>query len=291
MSGDFATLTFEREAAASVSALWEAWTAPAARAVWAAPTPAVTVEFLEADTRVGGREVSLCKVAGEPDIRCDAGWLALEPARRSVSYETVSSGGSIRSAALVTAGFEDEGERSRLAVTVQLSSLAGDMEAGYRQGFGAGLDNLADAAGRLLVMRREIRAPRSVVWGAWTDPAALPRWWGPDGFSCRTDRIDLRAGGEWVFDMIGPDGTVYPNHHLYRELRAEERIGYTLLWGENGPKHADAWAAFDERDGTTTVTLGMVFSTADELKAARSFGAEALGLQTLGKLARFVGAD
>ena len=65
----FATLTFEREVAAAVSVLWQAWTAPAARAVWAAPSSSVNVEFLEADTRVGGREVSLCKVEGQPDIR------------------------------------------------------------------------------------------------------------------------------------------------------------------------------------------------------------------------------
>ena len=37
MSGRFATLTFEREVAAPVATLWQAWTAPAARAVWAAP--------------------------------------------------------------------------------------------------------------------------------------------------------------------------------------------------------------------------------------------------------------
>ena len=291
MSGRFATLTFEREVAAPAPVLWEAWTAPAARVAWAAPTPSVTVEFLEADHRVGGREVSLCKVAGEPDIRCEAGWLELQPGRRSVSYEMVSSGGVTRSAALVTADLDGTGERSRLVVTVQLSSLAGDMEAGYRQGFGAGLDNLAGVAERTMVLRRVIAAPRHVVWGAWMNPEALPRWWGPDGFSCRTKRIDLRAGGEWVFDMIAPDGTVFPNHHLYGEVRAGERIGYTLLWGENGPKHADAWASFDEQDGATTVTLGMVFSTAAEFQQARGFGAVELGMQTLGKLARFVGAE
>jgi uncharacterized protein YndB with AHSA1/START domain len=54
--------------------------------------------------------------------------------------------------------------------------------------------------------------------------------------------IDRRTGGAWVFDMIGPGGTVFPNHHRYVEVRSEERIAYTLLWGENGPKHADAWA-------------------------------------------------
>jgi len=47
----FATLTFEREAAAPVSVLWQAWTASAARQLWAAPTPEVTVEFVEADLK------------------------------------------------------------------------------------------------------------------------------------------------------------------------------------------------------------------------------------------------
>lgn len=286
----FATLSFVRDVAAPLPVLWQAWTAPAARAVWAAPTPAVTVEFLEADTRVGGREVSLCKVKGQPDIRCESGWLALQPAVRSVNYEVVSSEGATQSAALVTADFSGTGERSRLIVTVQLSSLAEDMEAGYRQGFDGGLDNLAAAAARTMVLQRVIRAPRTMVWGAWMNAETLPQWWGPDGFSCRTKRIDLRAGGEWVFDMIAPDGTVFPNHHRYGEVRPEERIGYTLLWGENGPKHADAWASFEEQDGATRVTLGMVFSTAAEFQTAKGFGAVELGLQTLGKLERFITA-
>lgn len=287
----FATLTFQRDVAAPSSVLWQAWTAPAARAVWAAPTPSVTVEFLEADTRVGGREVSLCKVDGQPDIRCENGWLDLQPAVRSVNYEVISSEGVTQSAALVTADFSGTGERSRLVVTVQLSSLAEDMEAGYRQGFGGGLDNLAGAAARTMVLQRVIKAPRTMVWGAWMNPETLPRWWGPDGFSCRTERIDLRTGGEWVFDMIGPDGRVFPNHHRYREVLPEERIGYTLLWGENGPKHADAWASFEDHDGCTKVTLGMIFSTAAEFQEAKGFGAVELGLQTLAKLERFIAAQ
>lgn len=78
-TNSFATLTFEREVAAPVSALWQAWTAPAARKLWASPAPTVSVEFLEADSRVGGREISLCKVDGQPDIRCEVGWLEMQP--------------------------------------------------------------------------------------------------------------------------------------------------------------------------------------------------------------------
>ncbi len=291
MSGRFATLTFERVVAAPVATLWQAWTAPSARTIWAAPNSDVTVEFLEADTRVGGREVSICKVEGQADFHCDIGWLELLPAMRSVNYEVISSEGATQSAALVTAEFSGAVDESRLLVTVQLSSLAEDMEAGYREGFGAGLENLAGVAERTMILQRNIKAPRSVVWGAWLNAEALPQWWGPDGFSCRTTRIDLRSGGEWVFDMIGPDGTVYPNHHKYGDVQPETRISYELLWGENGPKHADAWASFEETGEGTQVTLGMVFATADEFQGAKGFGAIELGLQTLGKLAKFVGTE
>lgn len=291
MTPGFATLTFQRDVEAPLTTLWQAWSAPAARAVWAAPVPSVTVEFLEVDPRVGGREVSLCKVAGEPDIRCEVGWLALAPESRSVNYEVVSSEGEILSAALVTADLDVTETGSRLTVTVQLSSQSRDMASGYRQGFDAGVGNLKSVAERTMILRRLIKAPRRLVWDAWLNAETLPKWWGPDGFSCRTDRIDLRSGGEWVFDMIAPDGTVFPNHHVYGEVRPHERLAYSLLWGENGPKHADAWASFEETDEGTMVTLGMVMATADEFRTAKGFGAIELGQQTLGKLARFVGAD
>jgi uncharacterized protein YndB with AHSA1/START domain len=290
-SDRFATLTFERKVAAPVATLYAAWTSPAARAVWASPAPAVTVEFLEADTRVGGREISLCKVEGHPDIRVEAGWLDLVPGARTVGYEVVSQAEDRKSAALVTADFLGEAETSLIRVTVQLASLAEDMADGYNQGFTAGMENLGAVAERTLLLQRVIKAPVPVVWGAWMNADSLPKWWGPDGFSCRTARIDLRAGGEWVFDMIGPDGTVFPNHHKYGAVIPEARLDYTLHWGENGPKHADAWASFDDIGGATRVTLGMVMATAKEYHEAKGFGAVELGLQTLGKLAKAVGAE
>lgn len=284
----FATLSFSRSVAAPVATLWQGWTAPAARAIWAAPSAEVTVEFLEADTAVGGREVSLCHVAGQEDIRCEVVWLVLEPGRRSVNSEVITRAGVPLSAALVTAEVAADGQGARLEVTVQLADLAGGMEAGYRAGFAAGLDNLAGVAGRMMVITRRIAAPVARVWGAWWNAESLPRWWGPEGFSCRTARIDLRAGGEWVFDMIGPDGTVWPNHHRYGAVLPEARIDYALHAGEGGPKHADAWAAFAAVEGGTEVTLGMVFDTLEAWQGAKAFGAEALGLQTLGKLAAVV---
>ena len=134
-------------------------------------------------------------------------------------------------------------ERSRLIVTVQLSSLAADMEAGYREGFGAGLDNLAGAAERTMVLQRVIHAPRSIVWGAWVNPDTLPQWWGPEGFSCRTKRIDLRAGGEC--GVPGHDWcarTARSSRTTISISRSSPRRGSaTRCYGaRTWPKHADA---------------------------------------------------
>lgn len=72
--------------------------------------------------------------------------------------------------------------------------------------------------------------------------------------------------------------------------QAAGAVGYALLWGENGQKHADGWASFEDQDGFTKVILGMVFSTAAEFQNAKGFGAVELGLETLGKLDRFIAA-
>lgn len=290
-SGRFATLRFAREVAAPLATLWQVWIAPAARAVWSPPSPDVAVVQLEADSRIGGRDLSICRVADLPDVQVDGRWLELQTGRVSVNSEVVASEGVIDSAALVTANFAETPAGSRITVTVQLSSLAQDMASGYEHGFGGGLDNLVAVAERSMVISRLIKAPVAAVWAAWVNAESLPKWWGPDGFSCKTRRIDLRSGGEWVFDMIGPDGTVFPNHHRYGGMIPEARLDYVLHWGENGPKHADAWASFAEEDGATRVTLGMVMATLEEWRTAKGFGAEALGLQTLGKLARAIGAE
>jgi uncharacterized protein YndB with AHSA1/START domain len=290
-SDRFATLTFERRVAAPVGTLWHAWLAPAARALWAAPNANVTVEFIETSTEVGGREVSLCKAKGYPDIRAEVRWLHLNPGHCAVNSEVITSTSGTDGVALVTADFVPDGEGSRIVLTVQLSAMAKGMEDGYRQGYDAGVANLGAVAERMMLLERVIKAPVSVVWGAWMNERTLPQWWGPDGFSCRTTRIRLGQGGEWLFDMIGPDGKVWPNHHRYGQVVPERRIDYALLAGENGPKHADAWAEFIAEGAFTRVRLGMVFETPEHYAGAKGFGAEALGLQTLGKLARFVGAD
>jgi hypothetical protein len=63
-----------------------------------------------------------------------------------------------------------------------------------------------------------------------------------------------------------------------------------LLTGENGPRHGDCTADFIAvGQDQTLVRLTMVFGSVEETRIVRDFGAVALGLQALGKLARAAG--
>jgi uncharacterized protein YndB with AHSA1/START domain len=57
-----------------------------------------------------------------------------------------------------------------------------------------------------LALARVIRASRTSVWDAWTDPAYLERWWAPAPAQSRVDRLELRPGGGFV-TRLSEDGT------------------------------------------------------------------------------------
>jgi uncharacterized protein YndB with AHSA1/START domain len=71
---------------------------------------------------------------------------------------------------------------------------------------------------------RNLRAEPSAVFAAIKDPARLAKWWGPNGFTNRFDVFEFRPGGKWVFDMIGPDGKVYPNESVFVNIEADRQV-------------------------------------------------------------------
>lgn len=142
---------------------------------------------------------------------------------------------------------------------------------------------------RRMLLTRRIAAPPEAVWRAWTDPDALPRWFGPNGFSCRTKHIDIRPGGEWVFDMVGPDGTVYPNRHRFGDQDPPHRLTYLLDEGEGTRLHAEVEVRFDPHPEGTELTLDMLFVDLTRAEMEK-YGVVEKGYETLDKLAAHVAA-
>jgi len=62
-----------------------------------------------------------------------------------------------------------------------------------------------------LTLQRVIRAPRAVVWRAWTDPSQLEQWWVPAPAVARVDRLEARPGGAFV-TRISDDGVEFGPH-------------------------------------------------------------------------------
>jgi uncharacterized protein YndB with AHSA1/START domain len=85
-----------------------------------------------------------------------------------------------------------------------------------------------------LTLSRIIRAPRSVVWSAWANPAKFEQWWAPAPARCRVVAMDLRPGGGLVTEISETGGAFTP--HLsacFLAVEEGERIVFTnaLLGG------------------------------------------------------------
>ncbi|MEI9898009.1 MAG: SRPBCC family protein [Chthoniobacter sp.] len=121
---------------------------------------------------------------------------------------------------------------------------------------------------RMIVTTRLIDAPRALVFRLYREPERLARCWGPTGFRNTFHEYDFRPGGHWRFIMHGPDGTDYPNHSVFEEIVAPERIVFRHL----DPLHEfQMTVLLEERGPKTQLTWHMRFETVEYYERVRSF--------------------
>jgi uncharacterized protein YndB with AHSA1/START domain len=109
-----------------------------------------------------------------------------------------------------------------------------------------------------LSLERVIRASRTTLWSAWTDPSRLERWWVPAPTLCRVDRLDVRPGGAFV-TRLSDDGVVFVPHvdACFLVVDELERIVFTnaidSAWRPTNPAPLPMTAEItlsDHPDGT-----------------------------------------
>jgi uncharacterized protein YndB with AHSA1/START domain len=71
---------------------------------------------------------------------------------------------------------------------------------------------------------RQFNVLPAAIFATLQDSARLARWWGPKGFSNRFAVFEFKEGGRWVFDMVGPDGTVYPNESVFDRIELDRLV-------------------------------------------------------------------
>ena len=83
-----------------------------------------------------------------------------------------------------------------------------------------------------LEIKRFINAPPARVFKAWTNPAQLKQWFGPEWVRTREIVAEAKAGGKFQWDLIDCDGEEKTVAGEYRELIPGKKIVFT--W-----KHCD----------------------------------------------------
>jgi uncharacterized protein YndB with AHSA1/START domain len=97
-----------------------------------------------------------------------------------------------------------------------------------------------------IVITRVFEAPLESVWRAWTEPEQMKKWWGPRGFTAPVMKNDFRVGGQYLFDMRGPDGKDYWNTGKYLEIIPFKEIVATDSFAdEQGHPVPPAYYGFD----------------------------------------------
>jgi uncharacterized protein YndB with AHSA1/START domain len=144
-------------------------------------------------------------------------------------------------------------------------------------------------AERELVLQRELPFKRELIWTAITEPEHSNKWWGPDGFRNEKVSMDFRVGGSWTFDMVGPDGTRYPNHSVFKEITPPSRLVYEHGDGER--VWFEASITLQATDNGTLITLRQLYPNKqfrDEV--IEKYGAVEGGKQHLAKLEAYLRA-
>jgi uncharacterized protein YndB with AHSA1/START domain len=120
-----------------------------------------------------------------------------------------------------------------------------------------------------LTISRVIKAPRTAIWTAWTDPASFAQWWIPEPAKCEVVDMDLRPGGAFR-TQISEDGGPFTPHldACFLAIDALERIVFTnALTGGWRPAEQPFITAVitlrDHPDGTDYSAYVMHKSNAD----------------------------
>lgn len=71
---------------------------------------------------------------------------------------------------------------------------------------------------------RTFKAPPEKVWQVWIDPQAMKQWWSPKNFTAPVIENNAVEGGKFLFSMKAPDGKMYWNAGVYKQVIPMNRL-------------------------------------------------------------------
>lgn len=145
---------------------------------------------------------------------------------------------------------------------------------------------------RKVVMERIFDASPDLVWKTITDPALIPKWWGPEKYPTVVDKMDVRAGGAWRFISRDAEGNEFAFNGVYKEIDPPKRIVQTFNFEPIGPGHESTETLLLEEteDGRTRMTMTSVYGSLEDLDGTVATGMESGARETWERLAQLLNA-
>lgn len=134
---------------------------------------------------------------------------------------------------------------------------------------------------REVKVTRSFKAPRALVYRAYTEPELVRRWLlGPPGWSMPVCDMDVRVGGQYRWRWRSDDdGSEFGFFGTFREVRPSSKLVHTEAYdpgtvGGGYPDGEDALVTvtFTEDGGVTTVTTLIDFGSKEARDAAVATG-------------------
>jgi uncharacterized protein YndB with AHSA1/START domain len=102
-----------------------------------------------------------------------------------------------------------------------------------------------------------LSAPASIVFGHFTDPSALTKWWGPAGFTTSSLEYRPRVGDRYRIEMQPPDGHSFYLTGEFREVDPPSLLVFTFMWEDPDPDDVETLVELSFRDlgGSTEIAL------------------------------------
>lgn len=123
-------------------------------------------------------------------------------------------------------------------------------------------------ADRQIITQRSLPFSQEAVFRAWSDPALLKQWWGPNGFTNTFYEFDFRVGGRWRFIMHGPEKGNYPNDVEFVEINPPEAI----TWKRHSKPLFHVAVHFQELSANEThVVFRQIFDTVEACEKLRPY--------------------
>lgn len=121
-----------------------------------------------------------------------------------------------------------------------------------------------------IVIEKVFDAPRALVWKAWTDPETVKKWWGPEGFSAPSIKIDLRVGGKYTYAMQGPKGSewdrVMYSSGVFKEIIPNEKIVSTDYFSDKDGNMIKPSDEGQDKNFPTEMTVTITFENIEDGK-------------------------